>query len=129
MEIDRINVARTEEEDLEILRDRIIECICQGLLSKNLTTFHGVEMVKRCARGFLDERGIDQYQFSGEHEYYNHILERVYRPLVDQGVINEYENNNYKISSSSRLHEICRIELSQKSYIKWNDFWRSAKVE
>jgi hypothetical protein len=31
-------------------------------------TFHGVDMIKNCARGFFDERGIAQYEFSGEHD-------------------------------------------------------------
>jgi hypothetical protein len=49
-------------------------------------------MIERCARDFFDWMGANQYQFSGEHDYYRHILERVYRPLVDRKLIEEYEN-------------------------------------
>jgi hypothetical protein len=54
-------------------------------------------MIERCARGFFDWMAANQYQFSGEHDYYAHILERVYRPLIDRKLIEEFENNNYKI--------------------------------
>jgi hypothetical protein len=48
-------------------------------------------MIRHCVRGFLDKGGADQYQFSGEHKYYKHVLERVYRPLLDMGLMAEYE--------------------------------------
>jgi hypothetical protein len=112
---------KTEEEYFEILRNRIIECICRELLSSNLTTFHGVDMIKRCAKAFLDERGVDQYEFSGEHEYYRHVLERIYRPLAERGLINEYENYNFKIPEGSRLRDICRKELAGREYIIWDE--------
>jgi hypothetical protein len=73
--------------------------------------FHEVDMIRECARSFLDERGVDQYQFSGSHEYYQHVLERIYRPLVERGLIQEMENNNYNVPEGSRLREICRREL------------------
>ena len=102
-------------------------CICRDL-SKGLTTFHGVDMVKRCAKGFLDEQGVDQYQFSGEHEYYKHVLERIYRPLVDFGLLVEYENNNFGVHNN-RLHDICRKELDGKGCIKWDGFLRTELSE
>jgi hypothetical protein len=111
---------RTEGEDFEVLRNRIIECICHKLLSNNLTTFHGVDMIKDCAKAFLDERGVDQYQFSGEHEFYRHVLERIYRPLAEIGLIEECENNNYRIPDGSRLRDICRRELQGREYIVWD---------
>lgn len=113
---------RTEEEYFGILRDRIIECICRETLDKKMGWFHGVDMIKRCARGFLDERGVQQYEFSGEHEYYRHVLERIYRPLAERGLIQENENNNFTIPTNSRLHDICRRELAEKQYIRWEDF-------
>jgi hypothetical protein len=114
------------DEDFRILRNRIIECICREVLYNKLTTFHGVDMIERCARSFLDQKGVDQYQFSGEHEYYKHILERTYRPLVERRFIQEYENNNFKIPAESRLHDICRRELSNKQYIQWDEIiWDS----
>lgn len=123
----KVNPGKTEEEYFEILRDRIIECICNELLSKNITTFHGVDMVRHCAQGFLNEMGANQYEFSGEHEYYRHVLERIYRPLVDLGLIDEYENNNYGIPEKSRLRNICKEELGPKSYIKWQEFLQKAR--
>jgi hypothetical protein len=124
---DTKNVDVDEEEDVRILRDRIIECLCDEVLTNNLKTFHGVDMVRLCAKAFLDKKGIDQYQFSGEHPYYKHILERVYSPLVEKGLIKEYGNNNFDVPSNSRLHEICKKELSGKSHIKWADFWKSVE--
>jgi hypothetical protein len=55
LELDRINAGATEEEDVEILRDRIIECLCDEVLTNKLTKFHGVDMVKLCAKAFLDK--------------------------------------------------------------------------
>jgi hypothetical protein len=45
----------------------------------------------------------------------------VYRPLVDRKLIEEYENNNYKIPERSRLRDICRNELRDKRYIEWDN--------
>jgi hypothetical protein len=123
----QVNAIRTEEEYFRILRDRIIECICQKILRNKMTTFHGVDMVRDCARGFLDEKGVDRFQFSGEHEYYKHVLERVFRPLVGLRLMAEYENNNFSVPDDSRLRDICRKELSNKSYIKWDDFLRTVQ--
>ncbi len=122
---DRISVDRTEDDYFESLRDLIIYCICMELQSRDpreLTTFHGVEMIKRCAKGFFERQEVDQYQFSGEHEYYRHVLERIYRPLVDLGLLVENETNIFSVPSNSRLYNICKSELSRKSDIKWRDF-------
>jgi hypothetical protein len=114
--------SRTEEEYLSILNDRIIECICHKLVYENMSTFHGVDMIRECARGFFDKAGADQYQFSGEHPFYRLALEKFCRPLVKHGLIQENENNNFTIPADSRLHEICRKELTGKVYIGWKDF-------
>ena len=120
---------RTEEEYLSMLDDRLIECICHRLvyvfrlaLYNNMRTFHGVDMIRDCARGFFDAAEADRYQFSGEHEFYQHALERFYRPLVEHGLIQENENNNFTIPENSGLHQICRRELTGKVYINWEDF-------
>jgi hypothetical protein len=123
-----VNIGRTQEEDLAILRDRIIECICREILTNNMKWFHGVDMIKKCVHGFLDEKATDEYQFSGEHPYYKHALERIYRPLIDLGLLSESENNNYWINED-RFPDICRRELRSKEYIKWDDFLRIAKNE
>jgi hypothetical protein len=123
MEI-KVSGLKTEEEYYEMLRDRIIECV---ILYNGIDTFHGVDMVRDCARGFLDVEGADQFQFSGEHKYYKHVLEEIYRPLVELGLIVENENNNFSIPDNSQLRDICRIELGQKKYIKWNDFQQTVQ--
>jgi hypothetical protein len=87
-----------------------------------MTTFHGIDMVKKCARGFFDQKGVDEYQFSGEHEFYKHVLERIYRPLAEAMLIEEYENNNFRIPPESKLCELCRKEIERKAYIQWNEF-------
>jgi hypothetical protein len=125
---DRITTGRTDEEYFKILRNRTIECVCREIKSADEVTFHGVDMVRRCAKGFLDEGGADQYQFSGEHEYYKHVLERVYKPLLDMGLMAEYENHNYVIPVNSRLREICREEYFAKGHIEWDDFLRIART-
>ena len=119
---DRITTGRTEEEYFKILRDRVIECVCREIKSADEVTFHGVDMIRRCVGGFLDKGEADQYQFSGENEYYKHVLERVYRPLIDMGLVVEYENNNYVIPVDSRLREICRRVYFAKGHIEWDDF-------
>jgi hypothetical protein len=116
----RVSIARSEEEDFRMLRKIIIECICREVLHNKRRSFHGVEMIEHCARGFLDQMGVDQYQFSGEHEYYKHVLERVYNPLVERELIHAYENNNFVIPEESKLHDICRRELSRKQSIEWD---------
>jgi hypothetical protein len=116
----------TDEKGFRILRNRIIECICRQISTNRDTTFHGVEMVKKCARAFLDEKGIKEYQFSGEHQYYKHVLESIYTPLVERGLMIEHENNNYTVPINSRLHNICSRELSGKSHIEWDEVsWES----
>jgi hypothetical protein len=97
-------------------------CNRRELNVNNIRTFHGVDMIKNCARGFLDERGIAQYEFSGEHDYYKDVLHRIYRPLAESGLIQENENNNFTIPADSRLHDICRTEINGKAYIIWKDF-------
>jgi hypothetical protein len=107
--------------DEKNLRNRIIECICRKLLKDNLRSFHGVDMVKDCAKGFLDEKGVAQYEFSGEHEYYKDVLEKIYRPLVLRGLLKQYENNNFKVPEGSKLEGICRKELNHgREYIEWD---------
>jgi hypothetical protein len=69
-------------------------------------------MIKSCARGFLEGRGIAQYEFSGEH-----VLERINRPLVESGLIRECENNNFVIPEDSKLHKICETEINGKAHI------------
>ncbi len=44
---------KTEEEYFEILRNRIIECICRELLSNNLTPFHEVDLISGVLKPFL----------------------------------------------------------------------------
>jgi hypothetical protein len=87
-----------------------------------MSTFHGVDMIRECARAFLDKAKADKYQFTGEDEDYELALERFYRPLVRHRFIVENENNNFTIPADSRLHEICSNELSGKEYINWKDF-------
>jgi hypothetical protein len=111
-----------------ILRNRIIECICRGASRDNMKTFHGVDMVERCARGFLDQQEADKYRYSGEDEYYKHVLQRVYKPLVKRGLLVENENNYYSIKGS-RLRNMCRDELQSKEYIIWEEFERRARNE
>jgi hypothetical protein len=119
---------RSEDEDFEILRERIIEGVCEKILSKSITTtFHGIEMVKDYAGGFFDKMSADEYEFSGDHPYYRQVLERIYRPLIEEGLMVENENNNFIIPHDSRLRDICRRQLSGKTYIKWDDFWDSVK--
>jgi hypothetical protein len=113
----------TEEEYfLSMLNDGIIECICHKLVYNKMSTFHGVDMIRECVKGFFDKAGADQYQFSGEHPFYKLALQRFYKPLVEHGLIQENENNNFTIPPDSRLHEICRTELAGKEFINWKDF-------
>lgn len=105
-----------------MLDNRIIECICRKTVYNKMSTFHGIDMIRERARGFLDKTKADKYQFSGEDEDYKLVLERFYRPLVKHRLIVENENNNFTIPAGSRLHKICRKELSGKEYINWKDF-------
>ena len=98
-----------------------MECLCK-MISDNKRSFHGVDTVKLCARAFLDEKGVNQYEFSGEHEYYKHVLEQIYRPLVQRHLLLEYENNNFKIPEDSKLEDICKRLLGGgRTYIEWNE--------
>jgi hypothetical protein len=106
------------EGDLSMLDDRIIECICRKL-DHTMVTFHGVDMIGECAKGFLDKARADKFQFTGEDSIYKVALERFYRPLVKHGFILENENNNFTIPADSKLHDICKKELSGKD---WKDF-------
>ena len=63
---------RSEEEYFRTLRNRIIECICREILHKKRTTFHGIDMIEDCVRGFYDKSEGDKYQFS--KGYINHWL-------------------------------------------------------
>jgi len=116
MDVD-VQGIRTEEEYLEILRNRIIWCICHNLQTRKLRTFHAIDMVEDCARAFLDEKGVTQYLFSGEHDYYKDTLENVYGPLVTRGLLTAYENNNFKIPEGSKLEKICQ----SKDPVVWKD--------
>ena len=46
------------QKDFETLRNLIVVCICRGININNMRTFHGVDMIKNCARGFLDEEEL-----------------------------------------------------------------------
>lgn len=116
----RVAGIRTEQEDFELLRDRILWCICHNLISKNRRTFHGADMISECARGFYDAEGIAQYKSTGEHEYYTPVLEKIYGPLIERGLIEEYEKNNYRIPEGSKLEYICKLS-EDKAYMKWNE--------
>jgi hypothetical protein len=113
---------KSEEEYFDSLRSRILECICKRIESDEPDWFHSVDMIKKCAKGFLDKLGVDEYQFSGEHPFYQ-VHDEVYRPLVDAGLMVENENNTFTIPTDSRLRNICREQLKDKSYILWNEFW------
>jgi hypothetical protein len=120
--IDTIEQTMTlTEGDLSMLDDRIIECICRKLDHK-VITFHGVDMIRECAKGFLDKARADKFQFTGEDSIYKVALERFYQPLAKHSFIQENENNNFTIPADSKLHEICRKELTGKEYINWKDF-------
>lgn len=79
-------------------------------------------MIKECAKGFLDNFSVDEYQFSGEHPFYQRIHDEILRPLADAGFLKENENNNFTILRDSRIHKICDLELRDKEYIQWRDF-------
>ena len=77
-------------------------------------------MVTECAGAFHDKEGIEKYKLTGEHEYYKNTLEKIYKPLVDRGLIEEYEKNNYRIPEDSRLEKICKTS-ENKAYMKWDE--------
>lgn len=111
---------KTEEEEFEILRDRILWCICNNLLSNNRRTFHAADMISDCARAFYNEKEIEQYKITGEHEYYKPVLEKIYKPLVERGLIVEYKKNNFRIPEGSKLEKICKSS-ENKAYMRWNE--------
>ena len=114
---------RDDERDFEILRDRILWCICHNLISKKRRAFHAADMVDECAGAFHDEEGIKKYRLTGEHEYFKNTLEKIYKPLVDRGLIEEYEKNNYRIPEGSRLEKICKAS-ENKAYMRWEEIDR-----
>lgn len=115
---------RSEEEDFRILRNRMLECICEETMKqkKDPQWFHGIEMVEECARGFFDQKTADKYRYSDEKTYYRQVLPNVYGPLVQEGLLVENENNTFTIPQDSPLRKICREQLSGKSYIEWDEF-------
>lgn len=115
-----VPAVKTETEYFDILRDRIIWCICHNLMSKNRRTFHAADMVTECAGAFLDKEGIQKYKLTGEHEYYKNTLEKIYKPLVQHGLIEEYEKNEYRIPEGSRLEKICKAS-ENKAYMRWDE--------
>lgn len=84
-------------------------------------------MIKECAKGFLDLLGVDEYQFSGEHQFYQRVHDEIYRLLVEADLMVENENNTFTIPIDSGLRNICRKQLRDKSYIKWDDFWKDVE--
>ena len=118
---------KTEEEYFDMLKSRILECICSRIVSNGPTSFHSVDMIKECARGFLDQLGVDEYQFGGEHPFYQRVHDEIYRLLVEADLMIENENNMFTIPLDSGLHNICRKQLTDKSYITWDDFWKDVE--
>lgn len=71
---------------------------------------------------FLDQKTANKYQSSDEETYYQQVLPNVYRPLVQEGLLVENENNTFTIPQDSPLCEICKEQLTGKSYIEWDEF-------
>jgi hypothetical protein len=84
-------------------------------------------MIKECARDLLDQLGVDVYQFSGEHPFYQRVHDEIYRLLVEADLIVENENNTFIIPLDSGLRNICRKQVRNKSYITWDDFWKDVE--
>ena len=118
---------KSEEEYFDMFRSRILGCICNRIISNEPTSFHSVDMIKECARGFLDQLGVDEYQFSGEHPFYRRVHDEIYRLLVEADLMVENENNTFTIPIDSGLRNICRKQLRDKSYIMWDDFWKDVE--
>jgi hypothetical protein len=113
------HVKRTLEGDPDI-KNTAVDTLNALSFSK---TSDAASQITSFGLGFgLSSLGIEQYEFSGEHEYYRHTLERIYRPLGKNGLLQENENNNFTIPEDRGLHEICRKELIDKAYIDWDDF-------
>jgi hypothetical protein len=117
---------KTEEEYIDLLKSRILECVCSRIISNEPTSFHGVDMIKECARGFLDQLGVNEYQFSGEHPFYQRVHNEIYRLLVEADLMVEH-NNTFTIPLDSGLRNICRKQLRDKAYITWDDFWKDVE--
>ena len=118
---------KSEEEYFDMFRSRILGCICNRIISNEPTSFHSVDMIKECARGFLDQLGVDEYQFSGEHPFYRRVHDEIYRLLVEADLMVEYENNTFTIPIDSGLRNICRKQLKDKSFVMWDDFWNDVE--
>ena len=118
---------KSEEEYFDTFRSRILGCICNRIISNEPKSFHSVDMIKECARGFLDQLGVDEYQFSGEHPFYRRVHDEIYRLLVEADLMVENENNTFTIPIDSGLRNICRKQLMDKSYIMWDDFWKDVE--
>ena len=67
---------KSEEEYFDMFRSRILGCICNRIISNEPTSFQSVDMIKECARGFLNQLGVDEYQFSGEHHFIGEFMTR-----------------------------------------------------
>ena len=80
---------KSEMEYFDILKSRILKCTCSRIISNEPTSFHDVDMIKECARGVLDQLGVDEYQFSGEHPFYQRVHDEIYRPLVEADLMVE----------------------------------------
>ena len=118
---------KSEEEYFDMFRSRILGCICNRIISNEPTSFHSVDMIKECARGFLDQLGVDEYQFSGEHPFYRRVHDEIYRLLVEADLMVENENNTFTIPIDSGLRNICRKQLRDKSFVMWDDFWKDVE--
>ena len=117
---------KSEEEYFDMFRSRILGCICNRIISNEPSSFHSVDMIKECARGFLDQLGVDEYQFSGE-PFYRRVHDEIYRLLVEADLMVENENNTFTIPIDSGLRNICRKQLRDKSYVMWDDFWKDVE--
>ena len=55
---------RSEEEYFRMLRNRMIECICEKAMKREPDPqwFHGVEMVEEFAKGFFDKDILNPLQ-------------------------------------------------------------------
>ena len=118
---------KSEEEYFDMFRSCILGCICNRIISNEPTSFHSVDMIKECARGFLDHLGVDEYQFSGKHPFYRRVHDEIYRLLVEADLMVENENNTFTIPIDSGLRNICRKQLKDKSYVMWDDFWKDVE--
>ncbi|MGH9984276.1 MAG: hypothetical protein ACRD8W_10005 [Nitrososphaeraceae archaeon] len=85
-------------------------------------------MIEECARGFFDQKTADKFRFSDEQTYYQQVLPGIYRPLVQEGLLVENENNTFTIPQHSRLREICGGHLVGKVYIGWDDFMADVRA-